>query len=256
MLKDYTINDVGSYGCIYKLTSPSGKCYIGQSWNVNRRFSKYKGLHKNLKRQSNLYNSLLKYNPINFKYEILDLCETQIEMDNKECFYIELYDSVNNGYNLTFGGKSSGKLSKQMKENMSKAKKKYFQTHENNRKGKIQSEETKRKISETKKYKFSNGLTIHNCTGIKVSKEIIEKRRLKNLQNGRYKCYKIITPNKEIVIITKLKDFCKFYDINYGTAYAYAIAKWKLNPPNNYIINRITFEEFNKNEIFWNKKFI
>jgi len=61
---------------------------------------------------------LKKYDPKNFKYEIIDLCQSIDEMDNKETFYIELYDSVNNGYNIRSGG-SHGKHSIETKIKMS-----------------------------------------------------------------------------------------------------------------------------------------
>ena len=56
---------------IYKITSPTGKIYVGQSCNMKKRFVKYKRL--DCKSQSRLYNSLLKYwikNNNNYKYYI------------------------------------------------------------------------------------------------------------------------------------------------------------------------------------------
>ena len=44
---------------IYKLTSPSGKCYIGQSINLDKRLNMYRLLH--CKAQTHLYRALLKY---------------------------------------------------------------------------------------------------------------------------------------------------------------------------------------------------
>jgi group I intron endonuclease len=47
-------------GYIYKLTSPSNKCYVGQTVNINKRFSEYKTFH-HCKNQPKLFNSLKKY---------------------------------------------------------------------------------------------------------------------------------------------------------------------------------------------------
>lgn len=44
---------------IYKLTSPSGKCYIGQSVQLEIRHRRYKNLECD--RQPKLYNAILKY---------------------------------------------------------------------------------------------------------------------------------------------------------------------------------------------------
>lgn len=43
---------------IYKITSPSGKIYIGQSINIEKRWEKYQKYIENIKNQIKLYNSL------------------------------------------------------------------------------------------------------------------------------------------------------------------------------------------------------
>ena len=61
---------------IYKITSPNGKIYIGQSINIEQRWSKdYKTLR--CKTQPKLYNSLKKYSPENHKFEILEECSIE-----------------------------------------------------------------------------------------------------------------------------------------------------------------------------------
>jgi len=66
---DYEINMNKKSG-IYYLTSPSNKCYVGRSVNINRRISTYRNL--NCKRQTKLYHALLKYGFENFRIQILD----------------------------------------------------------------------------------------------------------------------------------------------------------------------------------------
>lgn len=89
---------------VYKITSPSGKCYIGQSINIESRFKQHKDEarrgHKN-----KFYDAMCKYGVDNFTYEILaeDL-HTKIERDSVEVYYISFYNSMNNGYNMTKGG--------------------------------------------------------------------------------------------------------------------------------------------------------
>ena len=46
---------------IYKITSPTGKVYIGQSIEIEKRWMRYKNITKSVKKQPAIYNSLLKY---------------------------------------------------------------------------------------------------------------------------------------------------------------------------------------------------
>lgn len=58
---------------IYKITSPSGRIYIGQSEDINRRFHQYKKL--NCKKQWLLYKSFVKYGVDNHIFEIIVECD-------------------------------------------------------------------------------------------------------------------------------------------------------------------------------------
>lgn len=88
---------------IYKLTSPTGKSYIGQSKNIKQRLNSYKNLK--CKKQAALYNGLCKYGFKNFTVEILEECKEE-ELNNLEIKYIEDYSTLSpNGYNLKEGGK-------------------------------------------------------------------------------------------------------------------------------------------------------
>jgi group I intron endonuclease len=99
-------------GTIYKLTSPSGKCYIGQTTDAKARKrefynpNKYYSGHK-------LDNAIKKYKAENFTYEVLinikesDKFKLRKILDELEVFYIKKFDSYNNGYNMTLGGSGS-----------------------------------------------------------------------------------------------------------------------------------------------------
>lgn len=78
---------------IYKITSPSGKCYIGQSINIETR----KGKHKSKPdfRQPKLYNSLIKYKFENHKFEILQECKVE-ELNKLEVHWKLYYLYINN----------------------------------------------------------------------------------------------------------------------------------------------------------------
>jgi hypothetical protein len=73
---------------IYKITSPSGKVYIGQSTDINRRKTYYYGLH--CKRQPKLYKSLVKYSFENHQFDIIEECNTN-QLDEREIYWKQYY---------------------------------------------------------------------------------------------------------------------------------------------------------------------
>lgn len=94
---------------IYKLTYPNNKIYIGQSKDIKRRMYE----HNNFNRLKNHFNSpcdlaIKKYGKFE-EIEILDLCQTQNELNQKERYWIKFYQSnkKQKGYNLTQGGDAS-----------------------------------------------------------------------------------------------------------------------------------------------------
>jgi group I intron endonuclease len=60
---------------IYKITSPSGRIYIGQSINIKRRFKEYNS--RLGKGQLLLNRSFLKYGVENHIFEIICFCEKE-----------------------------------------------------------------------------------------------------------------------------------------------------------------------------------
>ena len=58
---------------IYKITSPSGRIYIGQTRNFKKRLREYKCLQSSTK-QRRLYSSFLKYGIINHVFEFIEEC--------------------------------------------------------------------------------------------------------------------------------------------------------------------------------------
>ena len=121
---------------IYKITSPSGKVYVGQSTSIKKRFQGYKRM--NCEKQPKLFNSLKKYGYDKHKFEIL--CECSIEeLNEKERYYQDLYSVLNGkGLNCVLT-KSSDRyvvISKETRLKMSIASK-----------GRIVSEETRIKKS-------------------------------------------------------------------------------------------------------------
>lgn len=54
---------------IYKITSPSGRVYVGQSWNIQSRWNSYRRYL--CRSQPRLYRSLRKYGADNHRFEIV-----------------------------------------------------------------------------------------------------------------------------------------------------------------------------------------
>lgn len=84
---------------IYKITSPSGKIYVGQSNDIDRRFREYKNINTS-KKQIKLHNSFKKHGIDNHIFSIIQCCEIN-ELNKKERYYQELLDCTGtNGLNL------------------------------------------------------------------------------------------------------------------------------------------------------------
>jgi len=88
---------------IYKITSPSGGIYIGQSIDVIDRKRKYASIR--CCDQPRLYNSLKKYGWNDHIFDIICEC-SESELDELEKYYIKEYKTFNTerGMNLTDGG--------------------------------------------------------------------------------------------------------------------------------------------------------
>lgn len=83
--------------CIYKITSPSGKVYIGQTSDFTKRIRKYKYL--DCKEQPRVYRSFLKYGFENHIIECICICEGG-DLNSKERYFQEKYNSIGeNGLN-------------------------------------------------------------------------------------------------------------------------------------------------------------
>ena len=153
---------------IYKITSPSGKIYIGQSVNIEKRFLSYSKLLR-CKTQIKLFRSFLKYEVTNHKFEVIEECEID-KLNERERYYQDLYDVLNNGLNckLTNTADKSGKLSEEVKTNISKGNIGKKRTEE--QKQNISNSLKGRKIPEEVRLKMKhNALNMSEETKLKMS---------------------------------------------------------------------------------------
>ena len=130
---------------IYKIISPKGRIYVGQSVNIEDRWLQYKSL-KNCTNQPRLYNSFIKYGVNNHKFEVLKECSTK-DLNENERYWQEKYNVLKEGLNCKFTQTKdrSGCLSAETRKKLSISHK--------GKKRSPMSEETKKKISNSQKGK-------------------------------------------------------------------------------------------------------
>mgnify|MGYP003529176783 FL=1 len=179
---------------IYKITSPSGRIYIGQSVNIDNRISSYKNLK--CKNQTKLYRSLLKYTFENHTFEVIERCNIEV-LNERERYWQDYYNSISkSGLNckLTKTNDKLGSLSNETKIKIgigNKGKKVSLESRQKMSIAKLQmTEETKaklrlRKVSEETKQKLSL-----LKTGVKINETIRLKLLVNNGKSKKVQCIK------------------------------------------------------------------
>ena len=93
---------------IYKITNlNSEQCYIGQSVDISKRWKDHCkcGLGIEASATNKLYNNMQKNGVWNFSFELLEECSRNL-LNEKERFWIEMYQSDKFGLNTTKGNKT------------------------------------------------------------------------------------------------------------------------------------------------------
>ena len=143
---------------IYKITSPSGRVYIGQSVDIERRWLYYKRCKSNS--QIRLNSSFKKYGVEKHKFEIIEECCVN-QLNNRERYWQEYYNVLDQDFGLncrvTKSSDKSGYFSKESRKRLSDAIR-----------GRKSSESTKKKLSKMKKGELNNRaiLVLNMETGI------------------------------------------------------------------------------------------
>ena len=84
-------------GGVYCLKDSCGKYYVGQSKDIDKRFAEHRAKRTNSTKD--LYNS----NEV-FEEKVLFLSDCSYEKTRMEQFYINYYNSLNDGYNMCQAG--------------------------------------------------------------------------------------------------------------------------------------------------------
>ena len=160
--------EVGIIYCYYCI--PTDKYYVGQTIRPEARFKRHIDYAINKKDNNKFHNALRKYGLDNFVYCVLEENVLVDNLDMREIYWIEEFDSFYSGYNLTLGGDGSKGfiMPEEQKKKISQSNKgktpwnkgKHGIFSEESRKrisnrfkGKPLSEEHKKKISEANKGK-------------------------------------------------------------------------------------------------------
>lgn len=91
---------------IYKSTNKiTGKIYIGQTTQTLEKRIKSHIIESRMENNRPFLLSINKYGSDNFTFEIIDTANSIDELNDKEIYWIDFYNSVSpNGYNITGGG--------------------------------------------------------------------------------------------------------------------------------------------------------
>ena len=102
---------------IYKITNKiDGKVYIGKTkGSIEERWRRHCYQAHDKKRdylKFKLQYAILEFGAENFTVEQIDCAATTEEANRKEMYWIKHYDSIENGYNTSPGGRNGGHYSK------------------------------------------------------------------------------------------------------------------------------------------------
>jgi archaellum component FlaC len=90
---------------IYKITNQKNNmCYVGKSVDIKRRWTEHIkcGVGIDTPANNKLYKAMQEEGLQNFSFEVLEKCPRE-QLDEKEKYYIELYQSIIYGYNILAG---------------------------------------------------------------------------------------------------------------------------------------------------------
>ena len=159
---------------IYGLIFPNNKIYIGQTGDFKRRLLQHRKINNKNSKQL-IKRTIKKYGWQNIKKEVLLECNVEYA-DFFELAFISGYNSMhkNYGYNLESGGSKNKILSNETKQRISKSKK---GNPLSSRKGELNSMYGKHHSDETKEKLRSNrlGKKMSDETKLKISKKTAGK---------------------------------------------------------------------------------
>lgn len=98
------MNDIGIYRFQNLITLES---YVGQSIQLQERYNHHK--REWVSGTTKFYKAIQQFGWENFSYEILEYCSAE-ELNEKERYWIDYFDSYKNGYNHNVGGSNKNSI--------------------------------------------------------------------------------------------------------------------------------------------------
>ncbi len=215
------------------LNTTNNKMYIGRSVNLYKRiYGEMNGFQNNkVQNMKKLFNAIRKYGIGNFKVFLLKECPIE-DLNKEERYFIELYNTKNNGYNCTFGGDGTHghTVTKEQIQRQRKALKQYWtedKKKEHKEKMKIwfnnQPDNIKKNMTTGNGWWLTEEGRRKQAKGCRLSKtpERIEKQRqslinyYKNNISARSIITKVISPDGNIKIVNGSGKFCSENNIPY-----------------------------------------
>lgn len=194
---------------IYKITSPNGKIYIGQSINIKYRFDTYRRLNKQVSSSPKIYRSLKKYGFENHTFEVIEECSIDL-LNERERYYQEFYNVLNDGLNCMLTN--------------TKEKKKVYLPYSNER---------KKAISDFHKGKKLSIETIEKIKTARSKQIITEEHKRKISENSG--SARIILDINTGVFYNSVKELSNLYKIKSNTLICKLIGKNKNNTSFKYV---------------------
>ncbi len=175
-------------GVIYKITSPSGRLYVGKTHDLRKRVNAYKCDVRKNRKDLKLHNSLRKYGWDAHILEVIEEVEDAL-LDEREIYWIaelNTYCYKNpKGLNMTLGG--DGQRSTWM-HNLERRKKQseLFSGEGNPFYGKTHTEEyKKRKALQVSEYNRENGVKVPEW-GVEKGREVVRRKIVCYDLNGNF----------------------------------------------------------------------
>lgn len=225
---------------IYKITSPTGRIYIGQSIDIETRWKAYRGMGSKIKSQPKIYNSLLKYSPKNHIFEIIEECKVE-ELNIKEDYwqhFFKVFDEQGlNCMKVSLEGQVGSHSEETIEKIKATKRNKPRPVEKTANHGRIVSEEQKIKMRETIKNNGGRCGTNNPMFG-KVGfanpnfgkKYIMSEKAIANLPRGEnHRCSVLVLDTQTGVFFSCIKEASEAYNIEYQHLVWILRGKWENN---------------------------
>lgn len=186
---------MGIIYCIHNLST--NKKYIGQTVEkLQRRVIR----HFRTINETKISRAIQKYGKYDFVYGIVEEVDDKNLLDEREKYWIQYYNSVDNGFNIKEGGKCTRGF-KQSESSIEKRRQKLL--------GRPLSKEHKRKLSEAHKGKSLSKETVNKMIKYRTGRSLTKSCREKISHSHSKNTYELTNTDGTVLLVKNLSKFCK-----------------------------------------------